>query len=138
MWITYMCKENLHIQLDKRLSLTKRCSLQYAQWKCWATPCRHGNLVISQLWDWRKSLETATEIPTMYWIGNLTHLKQKSGQHSTMVADGNQDKAAIFSTKGEEGLHQLYGELMSGELISYQRNLRQEQACRQLLIRFYN
>ena len=30
MSITYMCKENLHIQLDKCSSLTKRCSLKYA------------------------------------------------------------------------------------------------------------
>ena len=54
------------------------------------------------------------------------------------MADGSHDVAVIFPTKGEEGLYQLYGELMSGELISYQRNLRQEQAGRQLLIRSDN
>ena len=62
----------------------------------------------------------------MYWIGNLTHLKQKS-QASTppWMADGSQDMAVIFPIEGEEGLYQLYRELMLGGLISYQRNLRQ-------------
>ena len=41
------------------------------------------------------------------------------------MADGSQDMAVIFPIEGEEGLYQLYGELMLGGLISYRRNLRQ-------------
>lgn len=66
-------------------------------------------------------------------------MKQKSQANTPpWMADGSHDVAVIFPTKGEEGLYQVYGELMSGELISYQRNLRPEQACRQLLIRSDN
>lgn len=134
-----MCKENLHIQLDKRLSLTKRCSLKYAPVKVLGytlqafKSCHFPAVRL-------KEEPRDSDRDTHNVLDRESYTFEAKVQASTppWVADGSQDEAAIFSTKGEEGLHQLYGELMSGELISYQRNLRQEQACRQLLIRFYN
>ena len=45
----------------------------------WAAPPRLASLAVAQLWDWRKSPETATETSLVYWIGDLSCLEQGSG-----------------------------------------------------------
>ena len=42
---------------------------------CWVVPCRSAILVLAQLQDQTKSLESATETSVVPWIADLTCLK---------------------------------------------------------------
>ena len=44
---------------------------------CWAAPHIPTSLVVAQPADQRKSPGTLTEISTILWIGDLTHLRPK-------------------------------------------------------------
>ena len=71
---------------------------------CWVAPCRPINLVVAQPPDQRKSPETVTETSVVYWIGDLTWLKQKVlEQHHTLCRrwQAGHDRNLLYSGEKE-------------------------------------
>ena len=57
--------------------------------------------VLPQLQDQRKNPDVVTVTSMVYWMGDLTHLKQRSWSNLPMVYS-RQDMAAIFTNWGEK------------------------------------
>ena len=91
---------------------------------CWVALHRLASLVIAQPHYLRNNLEKRTASSVVYWVGDLTHLKQKCwGNTPPCTADHRQDTAAVFTALGRRRLpftrrirlaHKLPGKLVTG------------------------
>lgn len=74
-----------------------------------------------QLPDQRKTLEIATKTPVVHWTGISYASEAKGSSNDTLPGRTSRKRQSSWVLWGE-GCYHLEGELMSGWLISYQRN----------------
>ena len=83
----------------------KKKKARYWNIWCWYAPRRLASLGISQPHCLRNNPEKRTTSSVVYWVGDLTHLKQKCwGNTPPCTADHRQDTAAVFATLGRRRL----------------------------------
>lgn len=66
-------------------------------------PYRLARLIVARPQDQRKNPDVVTVTSMVYWMGDLTHLKQRSWSNLPMVYS-RQDMAAIFNIWGRRRL----------------------------------
>ena len=85
---------------------------------CWAAPHGPERLAVARP---KTDLETATEIPVGHWTGVSYASEAKGPSNDTLPGRTSRKRQSSWALWGE-GCYHLEGELMSGWLISYQRN----------------
>lgn len=87
---------------------------------CWGAAHRSTNPVFAQIQDPRKSPESVTETSVVYWMGNLTCLKQSPEvipRNLLQKAGRTWWESLLLGRRGD---CQLEGKLMPGWLFGHQ------------------